>query len=44
MTTHLRNVALCMVLLAGGCGQLIASNNGPDQIDVSVHYVQGAIQ
>jgi hypothetical protein len=27
-----------------GCGQLIASNNGPDQIDVSVHYVQGAIQ
>ena len=27
-----------------GCGQLIASNNGPDQIGVSVHYVQGAIQ
>jgi hypothetical protein len=27
-----------------GCGQLIALNNGPDQIGVSVHYVQGAIQ
>ncbi len=27
-----------------GCGQLNVINTGPDQVTVSVHYLQGAIQ